>query len=197
MASTNYATLPLLKESLGISDNVSDNLLEPALASASRSIDNATGRRFWIDDSATARVYRPAERTVVQRGGVLLLVDDIADTTELVVEQGTTGSWTALTDYETEPENALARSRPITGLLRLGAWGGGYAMRVRVTARWGWPSVPDEVVQATLIQAARLYRRKDSPEGVTSTSEWGPIRVNRLDPDVQALLAHLVLPAFG
>lgn len=197
MATTTYATLPLLKESLGITDSESDDLLTPALASASRSIDTVTGRRFWIDDDVSARIYRPAERTVVQRDGVLLLVDDIATTTGLIVEQGNTGSWTALTDYETSPENALARGRPINGLLRLGAWGGGYGIRVRVTAKWGWPSVPDEVVQATLIQAARLFRRKDSPEGVTASSEWGPIRVNRLDPDVQALLQNLVLPAFA
>ncbi|MDX2921298.1 hypothetical protein PV370_25695, partial [Streptomyces sp. NE06-03C] len=68
---------------------------------------------------------------------------------------------------------------------------------VQVTARWGWPAVPDEIVQATLIQAARLYKRKDSPEGVTGSAEWGVVRLSRRDPDVWALIEHYVLPGFG
>jgi hypothetical protein len=52
-------------------------------------------------------------------------------------------------------------------------------------------------VQATLIQAARLYRRKDSPEGVTGSAEWGVVRLPRIDPDVSALIKDLTLPGIG
>jgi hypothetical protein len=65
-------------------------------------------------------------------------------------------------------------------------------MRVRVTARWGWPSVPDGVAQAAALLAARLYRRKDSPEGVLGSSEWGAVRVARFDPDVEGLIAPYI-----
>jgi hypothetical protein len=60
---------------------------------------------------------------------------------------------------------------------------------VRVTARWGWPAVPAQVAEATLRTAARAYRRKDSPDGVAGSSDWGLIRVPNLDPDVRQMLS--------
>jgi hypothetical protein len=197
VATTTYITLAQLKAALKITDTADDTALTRALTSASAAIDSFTGRRFWIDDAVSARIYRPARRITWDRDGQLLLVDDIADTVGLIVEMGTTSQWTALTDYETSPDNALVKGKPITALLRLAWWFGGYGLRLRVTAKWGWPSVPAEVVEATLIQAARLYRRKDSPEGILGSADWGAIRVSRVDPDVQALVGHLVLTAIG
>lgn len=61
--------------------------------------------------------------------------------------------------------------------------------RVQITARWGWPEVPAAVTQATFIKAARLFQRKDSPQGVAGFGEFGPIRVStREDPDICQLL---------
>ena len=189
-----YAQLATLKASLNIetADTTRDALLSQALTSASRSIDQACGRRFYLDASASARTYSPRAWSCER-----LLTDDIGSESALVVETGTTAAWTAVTDYETAPDNALARGRPITALTRDTASWGSATTRVRVTARWGWPAVPDDIVQATLIQAARLYRRKDSPEGVTGSSEWGVIRLSRRDPDVWALIEHYQMPGFG
>ncbi|WP_199548939.1 hypothetical protein [Streptomyces sp. N35] len=144
-----------------------------------------------------ARTFRTAGQTECGTDGERLLVPDIGHTIGMVVEVGTTGSLTAVTDNETGPDNALLDGCPVTSFLRLsGGWGGG-TTRVRVTARWGWPTVPDEVVRATLIQAARLSRRKDFPEGVTGSAEWGVVRLSRIDPNVYALVKHFVLPASG
>jgi hypothetical protein len=194
-----YATLSELKRALTIEDDdtSSDDLLNRALAAASRGIDTATGRRFYLDGAATARTYRPGGRTVCTDSGERLLVDDIGSATGLVVETGSGGSWAATTSYETGPDNALTRGRPVTALtLTAGTWGSGLA-RVRVTAQWGWPAVPDEITQACVIQAARLFRRKDSPEGVTGSAEWGVVRLSRRDPDVWALIEHFIVPGFG
>ncbi|HCA86373.1 MAG TPA: hypothetical protein DEQ61_13235 [Streptomyces sp.] len=192
-----YATLATLKLSMGITDTDRDALLEQALASASRGIDRMTGRRFYLDATAVQRTYNPAGKVVRDGPGERLLTDDIGDDAGLIVETGAGGSWTAVTDYEMTPDNALARGLPVTGLLRPSAgWGSGTA-RVRVTARWGWPAVPEEIVQATLIQASRLFKRKDSPEGVTGSAEWGVVRLSRRDPDMWALIEHFVLPGFG
>lgn len=195
-----YADLATIKMHLNIetSDTTRDTLLSQALAAASRGIDRDVGRRFWLDPSVVQRTFNPLGRTVCDAGGERLLVNDIGSTTGLVVETGpAAGPWTAVTDYETAPDNALLDGRPVTALLRTsGTWGSG-TTRVRVTASWGWPAVPDEVLQATLIQAARLYRRKDSPEGVTGSAEWGVVRLSRVDPDVYALVRHFVLPGFG
>ncbi|WP_329615655.1 phage gp6-like head-tail connector protein [Streptomyces brevispora] len=192
-----YADRALLKERLNIeaADTSRDALLDGALAASSRGIDRATGRRFWLDDTATVRTFTLAGRVMCGAGGERLLLDDMGDAPS-VVETGSGASWTARTDYDTAPDNAIVRGRPITALLLAsGRWGAG--PRARVTARWGWPTVPDEITEATLLQAARLYRRKDSPEGVTGSAEWGVVRLSRRDPDVWALIEHFVLPGFG
>lgn len=192
-----YATRESLKLRLNIetSDTTRDTLLDGALAAASRGIDTATGRRFWLDPTATARTFTLAGNVVCGDGGDRLLLDDMGAAPTLV-ESGSGASWEAVTGYDTAPDNALARGRPITALtLSTGSWGTG--LRARVTARWGWPDIPDEIEEATLIQAARLYRRKDSPEGVTGSAEWGVVRLSRRDPDVWALIEHYVLPGFG
>lgn len=192
-----YADRAALKVRLSLEtdDDTRDELLDGALAAASRGIDTAAGRRFWLDSTPTARTFRLWGRVVCDEDGERVLLDDIgAD--PVLVETGTTGSYTALTDYEPSPDNALVRGRPITAL-SAAATGWGSRGHVRVTARWGWPAVPDEIEQATLIQAARLYRRKDSPEGVTGSAEWGVVRLSRRDPDVWALIEHFILPGFG
>lgn len=194
-----YAQLATLKSMLNIetADTTSDALLSMALTTASRAIDRMTSRRFWLDAAPTQRIYNPNQRAAWDATGQLLMVDDIGDTSGLVVEVGSGSSWTAITKYETVPENALADGRPITALLRVYGFWGYLQGRVRVTARFGWPTVPDEVVQATLIQASRLYKRKDSPEGVIGSAEWGVVRLARVDPDVQALVGNFALPGFG
>lgn len=194
-----YATLADLKSmaQVDVSDTTRDTLLNMALASASRGIDAMTGRRFYLDAAAGQRTFNPRGRVVRDVDGERLLVDDIGDAAGLVVETGSGGSWTAVTGFESAPDNALVRGRPITALLLTsGMWVTGTS-RVRVTARWGWPAIPDQVVQATLIQASRLFKRKDSPEGVTGSAEWGVVRLSRVDPDVYELIKHYIVPGFG
>lgn len=194
-----YGSVLALKGQLNIEpgDTSRDELLTRALAAASRGIDKATGRRFYLDDAPVARVFNPLSRIVCRDDGELLLVDDIGSSTGLVVETGTAASWTPVTGYETSPDNALIDGHAITGLLLTsGSWGTA-RNRVRITARFGWPTVPDDITEAALIQAARLYRRKDSPEGVTGSAEWGVVRLSRRDPDVWNLIEPYILPGFG
>lgn len=194
-----YGTLPDLKLRLNIetSDTTRDTLLNSALAAASRAIDKACGRRFWLDAAPVQRTFRVHGRVSREPDGDLLLVDDIGDAAGLIAETGGGGVWSAVSGYETAPENALADGLPVTGLrLLYGSWGIGTA-RVRVTARFGWPAVPDEIAEATVIQAARLYRRKDSPDGITGSAEWGVVRLSRRDPDVWNLIEPFILPGFA
>lgn len=49
--------------------------------------------------------------------------------------------------------------------------------------------IPDAVHLAALMYASKLYRRKDSPDGVAGTNDFaGVIRTSRLDPDAEKLL---------
>lgn len=180
-------------------DTARDGYLLMCLEAASRGVeDHCGGRQFWRDRTATARTFRTRGRVdTSDSDGELLLVDDIAAATGLLVEARTgTGPWTTVTDVDLEPDNALARRRPVTGLRRFGGrWS--QHRQVRVTAVWGWPVVPAGVVQATQIQAARLAKRRTSPEGISGNAEWGPVRLSRIDPDVQELLRDYVLITIG
>jgi hypothetical protein len=129
-----------------------------------------------------------------------LLVDEIGADDGLVVEVGSGSTWTAVdeADLEQWPLNALAQWQPVEALARLDtSWPDGPRQRVRITARWGWPAVPDEVIEATLLLAARLYKRKSSPDGTAGVGEWGPVRVSATDPDVFRLIHNLLLPGAG
>ncbi|MBL7546645.1 phage head-tail connector protein [Frankia sp. AgB1.9] len=197
-----YIDLDTIKTALHITDDGRDELLAQAVTAASRSIDQVTGRRFWLDEAPSARVYNPRNRIYVDTDGEHLLVADIGDHDGLTVEVGSrAGGWTDITTtVEAEPTDALDRGWPVTSLLRPGAYWLEFATiqtRIRVTARWGWPAVPDDIVQAAQIQATRLFKRKDSPEGVAGSADWGVIRIGRTDPDVAALTGPYALAGFS
>ena len=195
-----YGDLAALKAKLEIpdDDDSRDGLLTKALSAASRGIDRAVGgRRFWLDPEPVQRTFNPNGRTVRKPDGELLLVDDIGSLTGLTVEVARGTAFTTVTGYETSPDNALLDGKPIEGLLFLGSTWGTAGARVRVTARFGWPEVPDDIAEASLIQAARLYKRKDSPEGVMGSAEWGIVRLSRRDPDVWNLIEPYRRDGFG
>lgn len=199
--STVYGDLATLKSMLAVTgDTTRDALLTLNLTAASRQIERACSRRFYADSVVSDRFYTPDRRQAWYLAGGSVIVDDISSTSGLLVAEGYAGftgnpapSWTDVTnDCALVPDNALALGWPITQLRRSIGFLVDPYIQVRVTAKWGWPAVPDEITMATLIQAARLFRRKDSPEGVLGNSEWGALRVSRVDPDVAALIAPYV-----
>lgn len=46
----------------------------------------------------------------------------------------------------------------------------------------------DEVQEATLLLASRLYKRRLSPEGVAGWADLGVVRITAQDPDIDRLL---------
>jgi hypothetical protein len=49
--------------------------------------------------------------------------------------------------------------------------------------------LPEDARNGILIAAARLIKRKDSPQGIEDFGEFGAVRISRMDPDVEALLS--------
>lgn len=195
-----YATLAEIKHRLKITDDTSrDSDLAGNLSAASRSIDKSCGRRFYLDPAPVARILNPKGRVFLDEDGWHLLTADIGAVDDLAVGIGRAPAWSDVTaQVEAEPTDALDQLRPVTSLLRVGgSWPAGGGTRVQVTARWGWPAVPDEIHEATLLLALRLSRRKDSPEGVLGSSEWGVVRLSRTDPDVGGLIAPFILASFA
>jgi hypothetical protein len=191
-----YTTLDTVKDALGkTSVDDRDELITAAIVAGARWIDRRTGRRFYPDADATPRVFRPRGRLSCDGGDTVLRVDDFATDDGLIVETATGigGTWTAVSTFEAGPDNADVLGQPWNQIRGAGAWIP-YAGKVRVTTRWGWAETPDEIVQANTLLACRLYRRKDSPQGVMGNAEWGAIRVSRVDPDVEALVCPFVIP---
>lgn len=196
-ASTAYTSLASVKSSLGkLTADDRDSLILQAIAAASRLIDQRTGRYFYADTTATARTFVVGRRTTLVDLDQVVMVDDISTASGLAVAVGDTGSYGTSTGWEPGPDNALVYGQPFTQLRARVGWLPPYT-RVQVTARWGWPAVPDQIAQAAQLLAARLYRRKDSPQGVIGSADWGVMRVSRIDPDVEALIAPFVIPVIA
>lgn len=188
MAITNgYATLAQIKASLRITDNVDDELLELAVESASREIDSVCERVFY--STSATRIYTPRDSYVTE-------IDDVVLVTSIKTSSAADGNfdttWGA-NDYQLEPLNGVAGgvAVPYSHIRAVGDYtfpiSGGEAT-VQVVGTFGFASIPTAVKQATVILASRIFKRNDSPLGVAGFGDLGVIRVNRIDPDVEALI---------
>ena len=109
------------------------------------------------------------------------------------------------TDFIMDPLTASALGRPFTQLtmdsnteswpIFPGLTQNGLRPGVQVTAKWGWPSVPDDITVATLTLTADLYKRKDAPGGVLGLGDLGVIRMSPVGRDVaQIVRAYKKIP---
>lgn len=192
----NYVTLTNVKDALGITGSGDDTFLNLAIDSVEELIDDLCGRSFTQDGSATAKTFRAQPYYAV--------VDDISTLTGLVIKTDTSADGTfdttwATSDYQVEPLNNLAASRPVWNLRAIGdntfpVYGDGQ-VSLEVTARWGWPAVPSAIQQVALMLSTRYYSRKASPLGVIGMGDFGPVRISRYDSDVTQMLSDYRLPA--
>lgn len=190
-----YATIQDLRDQFGDDGNkLKPSQLIRALNAASRAVDNWTYRRFWADETPVSRVFYPTCRNelrfdkvdIITATGVAIATDDNADGTF-------TGNWSAAS-FRLGPDNAEADGGVYshilgTGIRYFNVMGTRGVLPVRVTARWGWPTVPPEVEQATLLKAAQLFKRKDAPFGVLQFGDIAAVTVTRRDADVIELLS--------
>jgi hypothetical protein len=183
-----YCSLAEIKASARITDNVDDTLLELAVESASRMVDSYTQRYFYNAGTAT-RLFAPQDSYVSE-------IDDLITLTTLETSDGDNfGTTWAAKDYQLEPLNGnvdgltghpATRIRAVDDFLFNVLDG---EATVRVVGVWGWSAVPTAVKQATVIQAARIFKRNDSPLGIAGFGEMGAVRVGvQLDPDVKHLI---------
>jgi hypothetical protein len=186
-----YAQLDDLKSLLRIpaSDTVDDAQLTRSIEAASRRIDGVCDRIFYQEPTATARVYDATNLASVSiddvstLDGFVVKVDDGFDyATTLVLN----------VDFRVEPLNNLSKGLPVYRLVSLSGIFPRSTVRpgVQVTARWGFPSVPTAITEATLLMAGRLFKRGDSLLGVAGFTDMGVITVRGVDPDVD----HLIQP---
>lgn len=192
-----YATRNQVKAALriGTADTLDDDLIDNCVGAASRLIDGYCNRRFWQSGTAESRVYQAEDSFYCS-------IDDIAGTAltlrSSTLADGTFDVTWKVSDYQLEPLNgnldgltwSYDKIRAVGDYLfpTVNANYGEQAL-VQVTAVFGWPSVPEPITQATIIQASRIFKRYDSPLGVAGFGDLGAIRVSRfLDPDMAQLV---------
>lgn len=151
------------------------DFIDDCVTAASRLIDNYTGRRFHVDEVATARTYDTT-------GTACIDIDDVTSVSALEVDDGT-GSWsTSYTSSDYQLTSAV-RGWPYSSICLLADTfpspsAGVRSDRVRVTGIWGWAAVPAEVSAACRLLTAELVKLRDAPLGVAG-AEFGVVYTRR------------------
>lgn len=173
-----------------------DAEIQRAITTASRVVDFLTSRRFYADpDANQVRYYTATASDHVD-------TDDIIEITELATDPRGTGVfdrvWVKDSDYVLTPLNAEADGQPYEEVRAahrcrwlLPTW---LVRGVRVTARFGWATVPAGATTATLIIAGRyVLRMRQAPFGiVTAGVDVGAVaRIAAQDPEVKTALQPL------
>jgi hypothetical protein len=183
-----YCTFTDLQEWIqdGTDSSTGGQLL--AIETASRAVDRICNRQFGLVEAAENRIYNATYDRYRQRW--VVDIDDLMTVTGLVVTAASSeGVYDKPVDVFTlEPVNAAARARPwtkiVVGLAAANHPTTGLAT-VRVTARYGWTTVPDTIKLATMIQASRLFARRSAPFGIAGNPEVGELRLlEKLDVDL-------------
>lgn len=174
------------KTALDITSTEEDVWIDKCLLGARAAIERRSGwPTFWNTGTVQTRKIEVTGKVVpVRRSGYsyikVLLRDGIASSTGFSV--------TSYAGATLLPTDASYEGRPYDAIkLPAGTVFGNDGM-MDVTAIWGWPEVPPDIVWAHQMQSHRLYRRKGSPEGIAGSAEWGLTRVPALDPDVLSIL---------
>lgn len=188
-----YVTSAELKAYLRISDTDDDAQIALAITAASRAVDTHAGRQFGSVSPAEQRFYTSRWDRRICRW--VVDVDDLMTTTNFaaitVDSEGVTVG--TIDDYVLEPRNAAAKGRAWTQVLvrpNSAYKPTGARDEVAVTALWGWTAVPAAVKQATLLQASRIFARRQSPYGIAGSPDDGSEMrlLARVDPDVAVTL---------
>ena len=190
MAITNgYCTQNELKGFVGIptSDSGDDDLLDDAVNAASRQIDAFCGRIFYAQGAATARKF-------FTNDPYRLRVDDISSETGLVVkldddDDGTYEVTVASSEFQLLPINGVVGGILISPFYIIELFSGGsqeWPMnfssnrpRAEITAKWGFPSVPEQIRQATLMLASELFAMRNAPLGVAGVGDFGVVNIQQ------------------
>lgn len=188
-----YAGPAELKSRLGIDDDTDDYEIGLALSAATDAVTTYCGQHFY--QLTEARTFRPEDFWCLH-------IDPLVTVSSVALDFDGDGvyekTWIENQDYQLSryparynandtgvprPRNFLrALSEPLPVALAFTPLN-----RVKVSATWGWASVPPKVTHATLVLATDYFKSKDSPFGVAGSDDFGVIRV-RQNPMVASLL---------
>ena len=161
-----YTTTAAFKTFRDISGAGDDALIATFVVAVQQAIDAYCDRTF--EGSAANRSFDP---TIDVEGDTLWVygVGDLASIT--TVTNGDADS-TAITDYVTEPRNAVANSKPIIGItIKYSAsdywqWSTDPQDAITINGVWAYSATaPKDIVEAAHLWIAHLYDRRLSDDG--------------------------------
>ena len=221
---TAYGTAAELRTRIDKTSVVLDATLTAIITAASRNIDQACNRPdgFVALTTATARKYSGS-------GKPYQLIDECVSITLVAVKESATDDsytswettdWIAFSgdprwpDFNSTPYNAIMVDPTGDEAVFTMGWyttRGGFrpttdqhrgVPTVQVTAKWGYATtVPYDIKEAALMQAARWYKRYESAmSDVLASGELSTLLYRQsLDPDIRRILidGRYVKPAVG
>lgn len=193
-----YCSSAELKSYTRIDDNVDDAQIALAISAASRAVDRYSNRQFGLVAAPEARYYTAEYDRDLYRWTVS--IDDLMTVTGLLVNADLQDDGTysdTIDEYALRPVNAAPKGKPWTRIVvhpTSTSQPNGKDAAVEVTARWGWTSVPDQVKQATLLQANRFLERRNAAFGISGSPDaGGELRLlAKVDVDVAVILGPYV-----
>ncbi len=172
-----------LKAALGITDTNDDALIEYAIRAAETWAEAYCGRTFAIDAADVQQVYDPSQDNLIR-------VVDLQTVTTIKIDEDGDRSYSrtlATTDYDLRPLDGPPYSE--VRIWPLSSYAFVPGQLVKITGKFGYGSVPYDVKQALILQASRLFKRREAPFGVLGTTDIGVYqRLSEMDPDVKLLL---------
>lgn len=171
-----------------------DSILTSTITRASRMIDSELKREAgWFYNATETTRYYTGSGSPYQYVDEMTAAPSYVGMSEGGGVQSTDYTTIGSTDYFLWPDNKTPYRRidldTINGLYTMFYR---YRRSVKVTAAFGYSAtVPDDIKQACIIQAARWFKR--GHQGYQDTGaivELGQLRYTKLDPDVMEILAH-------
>lgn len=187
-----YCSPAMLKGRKGIDDNLDDAEILSACRAVARWIDKRYCQRFFYRRTATM-VFEAKD-------WYCLKVPDLVSVTTLKTDAAGDGTfettWTA-SDYQLRPVNAPAELEPepytevkaIGSLIFPVAYGAVNARseRVEIVGVWGWPAVPEPVIEAAKLLAGDYLKLGAGSFGVVGYNDYGPMRARMSAPALEML----------
>ena len=216
-----YVSLSQVKNANGFNignDNTFDSALTDVINAVSREVEWLCNQRFWVNVADETRYFSPSQNDQC-------LVNDLVSITSLATDTNLDRTYAtvwATTDYDLYPYDASFlnepywrvdctpngnnhfNARPYSNLYRTPYYSTqGNQKFVQIVGKFGWPAVPAQVQQATLLWCLKTWGRQATPLGIFSMSNLGqiqmpfPVQVPAIDPEIQSLLAPYILKVTG
>lgn len=187
-----YCTPEMLKDRKGITDTVDDSEIIGACRAVAR----------WIDRKFCQRVFyrREATLTFAAKNWTCLDLPDLVSVTALKTDVDGDGvfetTWSA-SDYQLLPVNAPSEAEPepydsvkaLVGSFPVACTG--RTNRVQIEGVWGWPSVPEPVIEAAKILSGDYLKLGGMAFGVAGYGEYGAVRARMSNPALEMLDSYV------